>query len=175
MKPTLLLFTMAFSLFGHGASSEPLAVGADAPVINAVDQDGETINLGDHYSKGMVLVYFYPKADTPGCTAQGCSLRDEFETLTRKGVEVFGVSTDDPKAQKAFKEKFNLPFTLIADTDKTVVTAFGVPTRDIPLVGSLASRQAFLIKGGKIVWRDLKASTKEQAADVLAAIATLGD
>lgn len=175
MKRALILVAMAFSFLGLGASAEPLDVGADAPAIAAVNQDGETIQLGDLYKKGLVLVYFYPKADTPGCIAQGCSLRDEFETLTEKGITVVGVSTDTPKDQKAFQEKHHLPFTLIADSDKKVIDAFGVPTRDIPLMGSLASRQAYLIKGGKIVWRDLKASTKEQAADVLAAVQSLGD
>jgi len=166
---------MALSFFALGASAEPLNVGADAPAIAAVNQDGETIQLGDLYKQGFVLVYFFPRADTPGCTAQGCSLRDSYEALTEKGVTVVGVSTDNPANQKAFKEKYSLPFTLIADSEKNVINAFGVPTRDIPLAGSFASRQAYLIKDGKIVWRDLKASTKEQATDVLAALKSVGD
>ena len=161
---------MSFSFFGLWASAEPLALGADAPAITATNQDGATVDLGDLYKKGLVLVYFYPKADTSGCTAQACSLRDEFEVLTEKGVTVVGVSTDNVADQKAFQEKYNLPFTLIADTDKKVVDAFGVPK-----MGPVASRQAYLVKGGKIVWRDLKASTKEQAADVLAALQTIGE
>ncbi|HUG09621.1 MAG TPA: peroxiredoxin [Opitutaceae bacterium] len=170
MKRSLLLLAMSFSFFGLWASAEPLDIGADAPKITATNQDGATVDLGELYKKGLVLVYFYPKADTGGCTAQACSLRDEFEVLSDKGVTVVGVSTDNAADQKAFQEKYNLPFTLIADTDKKVVDAFGVPR-----MGSMASRQAYLVKGGKIVWRDLKASTKEQATDVLAAIETLGD
>jgi peroxiredoxin Q/BCP len=170
MKLRLLLLAMSFSFFGLWASAKPLDVGADAPKITATNQDGAAVDLGELYKKGLVLVYFYPKADTGGCTAQACSLRDEFEVLTEKGVTVVGVSTDKVADQKAFQEKYNLPFTLIADTDAKVVEAFGVTK-----MGPMASRQAYLVKGGKIVWRDLKASTKEQATDVLAALQTVGE
>ena len=108
------------------------------------------------------LVYFYPKADTPGCTAEACSLRDAFADLTKKGVTVVGVSADKPAEQKAFQVKYNIPFTLLADSDKKVIAAFGVPT-----TMGFASRQSFLIQEGRVAWRDLHASTKEQAADIL--------
>jgi thioredoxin-dependent peroxiredoxin len=151
--------------------AEPLAVGDAAPQITATTETGATLNLAEVYPKGFTLVYFYPRADTPGCTAQGCSLRDAYAELTKKGVTVIGVSTDSVEAQKKFKEKYNLPFTLLADTDKQVMKAFGQD--GAPIVG-FASRQAFLInKDGKIVWRDLKASTKQQAEDVLAALKQL--
>ena len=152
-------------LFGSG---DPLEIGADAPAISALDQDGKTVSLGDLYQKGFVLVYFYPRADTPGCTKQACSLRDEFEVLTDRGVTVIGVSNDGPEAQKKFQQKFNLPFTLLADADKKVIDGFGVPAKLGP-----AARQAFLMREGKVVWRDLSASTSEQAADVLVALDTL--
>lgn len=129
------------------------------------DQTGSAIQLGNLYADGYVLVYFYPRADTRGCTAQACSLRDAYEALTARGVKVIGVSTDTTEAQQAFKEKYTLPFTLLADTDHTVIDAFGVPLR-----GTTATRQAFLIHNGVIVWRDLTASTEEQAQDVLAAL-----
>lgn len=166
---------MAFSFLGFGASAEPLDIGADAPAITAIDQDGKTVELGELYAKGTVLVFFYPKAHTGGCTDQVCSLRDGFESLAEKGVTVVGVSSDGPEAQKSFKEKFNLPYTLIADPELKVVKAFGVPLVGAGLIGSMASRQAYLVKDGKIVWRDLKASTKQQAADVMAALETLGE
>ena len=166
---TLLAFSsMAFfsSLFG-----EPLQVGTSAPSVTAVTHEGTTLNLGEVYPRGYTLVYFYPKADTPGCTAQGCSLRDAYEDLTKKGVTVIGVSTDGVDAQRKFREKHNLPFTLLADTEKTVVNAFGVPT-----TMGFASRQAFLIdRSGKIVWADHKASTRKQAEDVLTALAKLSE
>jgi len=169
------LITMSFLAIFTTTRAEPLAVGAPAPAVTGVTDTGDKLDLGAAYPKGYTLVYFFPKADTPGCTAEGCSLRDAFQDLTDKGVTVIGVSTDDVAAQKAFKEKYHFPFTLLADKDQTVIKAFGVPTRDIPAMGALAARQSFLInKEGKIVWRDLKASTKEQAADVLKALKTLG-
>lgn len=163
----LLLFLLSF-LPMMGARAEPLEIGAPAPAVEAVDQDGNVISLADLYEKGLVLVYFYPKADTPGCTAQACSLRDEFAALKERGVEVVGVSTDSVEAQKKFQKKYDLPFTLLADEDGKVVDAFGVPKR-----GTFASRQAFLIHNKKVVWQDLSASTAKQAEDVLAAIQEL--
>jgi peroxiredoxin Q/BCP len=163
---TLLVVFLAMFSF---AKADSLAVGADAPAITGTTETGETLAFADVYKKGFTLVYFFPKADTPGCTAQGCSLRDGYEELTKHGVTVIGVSTDNVEAQKAFKEKYRFPFTLIADHDKKVMHAFG---QDGIM---FASRQAFLIdKHGKIVWRDLKASTKKQAEDVMAALKTLG-
>lgn len=168
MKPLPILAVMILSLLGLQSSAEPLAVGAAAPALVATSDSGTALDLGALYKQGLVLVYFYPKADTPGCTAQGCSLRDSYAELVAKGVSVVGVSTDAVAAQKAFRAKFQLPFPLIADTDKKVTAAFGVPT-----TLGFAARQAFLIKEGKVIWRDLKASTKEQAADVLAVLHTL--
>jgi peroxiredoxin Q/BCP len=163
-----------FSLFST-ARAEPLAVGAPAPLVSGVTDTGARLDLGATYPKGYTLVYFFPKADTPGCTAEGCSLRDAYQDLSDKGVTVIGVSADDVPAQKAFKEKYHLPFTLLADQDHAVIDAFGVPLHRVPLAGALASRQSFLVnRDGKIVWRDLKASTKEQAADVLKALKELG-
>lgn len=169
-----ILLVMAFSLFGWlrsfaAEASAPLELGAALPAVTATTHDGATVDLAAIGGKGFVLVYFYPKADTGGCTAQACSLRDAYATLTDKGVKVYGVSTDNVADQKAFHDKYSLNFPLLADPDKKVVKAFGVPTN----LGGFASRQAFLFKDGKLVWRDLKAKTKEQADDVLAAIAKL--
>jgi peroxiredoxin Q/BCP len=159
----------AFSTLFSMAHSDPLKVGDKAPEVTAVTETGERLNLADFYKKQpYTLVYFFPKADTPGCTAQGCSLRDAYTELQEKGVAVIGVSLDKVEAQKAFKDKYRFPFTLIADTDKTVVGAFGVPL--MPVV-SLAKRQAFLIKDGVVIWADYKAATKTQAADVLKVLA----
>ena len=171
MLKRLLLLTVSFlSLFSF-SRAEPLAVGDAAPAVSATTETGATLDLAEVYPKGFTLVYFYPKADTGGCTAQGCSLRDAYADLTKHGVTVIGVSTDSVEAQKKFKDKNNFPFTLLADTDKKVMKAFGQE----PGITGFASRQAFLInKEGKIVWRDLKASTKQQADDVLAALKQLG-
>ena len=149
-----------------------LKVGDKAPEVTGITETGAKLDFASVYSKQpYTLVYFYPKADTPGCTAQGCSLRDSYEALTKQGVVVIGVSLDGVDNQKAFKEKYQFPFTLIADPDKTVVNAFGVAVKTVPVFGSFATREAFLIKDGKIVWADYSAATSKQAADVLKVIA----
>lgn len=145
-------------------SNAQLTVGSSLPEVSYVDQDGKTASLSNFKEKDWLLVYFYPKADTPGCTKQACSLRDAYTELSSKGVKIIGVSQDSPAKQKLFAQKYNLPFTLVADEDRAVIQAFGVPA--IPLVG-LAQRQAFLFKQGTLVWRDQKASTEKQAKDVL--------
>ncbi len=164
-KVTRILSTITTGLFAANATAEPLAEGAALPAVTQKNQDGQAVKLAEAGSAGYVLVYFYPKADTPGCTKQACSLRDAYAALTDKGVKVFGVSSDPVKSQKAFREKYKLPFTLLADDDGTVTSAFGVPK-----TLGFAKRQAFLFKDGKLVWRDLSASTAEQAADVIQAI-----
>ncbi len=145
--------------------AEPLEVGANAPAVKTVDQKGKTIDLGKELGEGISLVYFYPKADTPGCTKQACNLRDAFEDVTKAGIKVFGVSADTPEDQLAFAQKFELPFTLLADKKGEVISAFGVPAN----AKGFASRQSFLIKDGKVIWRDLSAKPETQAQDAIAA------
>ncbi len=149
------------------AAANPVNVGAAAPVASAPDHTGTVVDLAAVYAaQPYTLVYFYPRADTPGCTAQGCSLRDAYATLAEKGVAVVGVSTDSVQAQAAFREKYSLPFTLLADTEKAVIKAFGVGS-----TFGFSSRQAYLIKDGKVVYADHKGSTKNQADDVLGFLA----
>jgi peroxiredoxin Q/BCP len=165
MKLKLTLSTMLSILtLGLIAHAEPLAVGAAAPEVSAPDQDGKTVNFKEVYAKGPTLVYFYPKSDTPGCTKQACSLRDDWSALQAKGIQVLGVSGDKVESQKKFQEKYKLPFTIIADNDSKVAAAFGVPT-----TLGIARRQSFLVKDGKIAWVMPKASTETHAKDVLAA------
>ena len=102
-----------------------LKVGDKAPEFKGVDQNGNTIDLNQYTGKKVVL-YFYPKDDTPGCTAQACNLRDNFDVLKEKGIEVLGVSTDSVKSHAKFVDKFKLNFTLIADESKDIVEKFGV-------------------------------------------------
>tara|TARA_R100000027_G_scaffold61554_3_gene52974 strand:+ start:4925 stop:5401 length:477 start_codon:yes stop_codon:yes gene_type:complete len=154
-------------MFGFLSSdASPLEIGASAPTITVTSSEGDSIDLAELYAKGPTLVYFYPKADTPGCTTQACNLRDSYETLTDSGIQVVGVSTDEVEAQAAFKEKYSLPFLLVADSKGELVDAFGVPKK----MNSFASRQSFLIVGGDVVWRDLKATPKTQSEDALAAL-----
>ena len=145
------------------ASHEPLNIGSKLPTVTQINQDGDPIELNPSTAQGHLLVYFYPKADTPGCTKQACSLRDAFSSLSERGLKVIGVSTDNAEKQKAFQQKYQLPFDLLADEDGSVVDAFGVPK-----TMGYSKRQAFLFKDGTLIWRDLSASTAEQAADILA-------
>lgn len=167
MSPiTHILTFVAVGISAASVAAEPLAEGAALPVVTQSNQDGQWVKLAATGATGYVLVYFFPKADTPGCTKQACSLRDAYAELTTKGVKIFGVSTDSVKSQKAFKEKYKLPFDLLADENATVITAFGVPK-----TMGFAKRQAFLFKDGKLVWRDLAAATDQQALDVLKVLA----
>jgi peroxiredoxin Q/BCP len=102
-----------------------LTKGDKAPVFTGVDQDGQPVSLSDYAGKKLVL-YFYPKDDTPGCTAEACSLRDNYDKLINSGFDVLGVSTDPVKSHKKFVDKYTLPFRLLSDTEKTVSEAFGV-------------------------------------------------
>lgn len=166
MSPiTKILSAITTGVFTANATAEPLAVGTAIPVVSQKNQDDVAVNVAEAGATGYLLVYFYPKSDTPGCTKQACSLRDSYATLTEKGVKTLGVSTDSVKTQKAFKDKYKLPFDLLADSDSTIVTAFGVPK-----TMGFAKRQAFLFKDGKLVWRDLSAATEQQATDVLKVI-----
>ena len=100
-------------------------IGKKAPAFSALDENGNTVSLSDFSGKKLVL-YFYPKDDTPGCTAEACSLRDNYQDLLNKGYAVLGVSPDDSKKHAKFIAKYSLPFSLLADTDQTVCNAYGV-------------------------------------------------
>jgi thioredoxin-dependent peroxiredoxin len=102
-----------------------LQAGTTAPDFSEKDQQGNTVSLSQFRGKKVVL-YFYPKDDTPGCTAEACSFRDHYDSLTEKGFIVIGVSPDNEKKHAKFVDKYNLPFTLIADTEKNIAQAYGV-------------------------------------------------
>ncbi|WP_342648122.1 thioredoxin-dependent thiol peroxidase [Mucilaginibacter sp. CSA2-8R] len=102
-----------------------LKEGDQAPEFTAKDQNGKSVSLTEYRGKTVVL-YFYPKDDTPGCTAEACDFRDNYEYLQSQGYEVIGVSTDDEKSHKKFESKYSLPFTLIADHDQQIVNSYGV-------------------------------------------------
>jgi thioredoxin-dependent peroxiredoxin len=139
----------------------PLAVGTDAPAFTAKDTNGNTVSLSDFAGK-TVVVYFYPKDDTPGCTKQACSFRDAQPEYQGKNIVVLGVSADDQAAHQAFTNKYNLNFPLLVDTDKALITAFDVDG------GGYAKRVTFVIDpNGKIVHVDSAVSTATHASDVL--------
>ena len=99
--------------------------GQKAPDFSAKDQNGTNVSLSDFSGKNLIL-YFYPKDDTPGCTAEACSFRDNYESLLKQGFKVVGVSTDDENSHQKFISKYSLPFPLISDTDKNIVELYGV-------------------------------------------------
>lgn len=102
-----------------------LKPGDKAPEITGTDQHGNTVSLSDFKGKKLVL-YFYPKDDTPGCTAEACNLRDNYAAIKKAGYEILGVSPDNAKSHTKFISKFDLPFSLLADTDKATSEAYGV-------------------------------------------------
>ena len=106
-------------------SMAQLKVGMKAPSFEGIDQDGRTVKLNDFTGKKVVL-YFYPKDNTPGCTAEACNLRDNYNTLIKKGFAVVGVSMDNEKSHRNFAGKYSLPFPLIADTSKKILNDYGV-------------------------------------------------
>jgi thioredoxin-dependent peroxiredoxin len=152
-------------------SNMSLTPGQKAPAFSGVDQNGNTIALKDFKGKKIVL-YFYPKDDTPGCTAQACNLRDNYTHLLNKGFVVVGVSTDSVKKHKKFEEKYELPFSLIADEDKKIVESYGV-WGEKKFMGKTylgITRTTFLIdEKGKIKAVIEKPDTKNHSAEVLEA------
>ena len=148
-----------------------LKEGSKAPIFKAVDQDGKAISLADYKGKKVIL-YFYPKDDTPGCTAQACNLRDNYSLLLKKGYQVIGVSTDSVKSHKKFEEKFQLPFPLISDEDKKIVDKYNL-WGEKKFMGRTymgTTRTTFLIdESGKIVKIIVKPDTANHTEEVLAA------
>ena len=149
-----------------------LKPGDKAPEFTSLTQDGKTVSLADFKGK-YVILYFYPRDDTPGCTKEACGFRDAFAEFTRKGAVVLGVSTDPVKAHSKFAAKFKLPFTLLADEQKKIVQAYGVwgEKRFMGRKYLATHRVTFLIGPDvkiKQVWPAVK--PEEHAAEVLAAI-----
>ncbi len=106
-------------------ASKLLEAGAIAPIFSAKDQEGKDVKL-DEYLGRKVILYFYPKDDTPGCTAEACAFRDNLPKFQKIGVDVLGVSVDDERKHRKFADKFQLPFRLVADTDRKIVESYGV-------------------------------------------------
>src|SRR5699024_4560555 len=105
--------------------SNTLTIGDKAPEIKTINQDGEEVKLSDFKGKKVIL-YFYPRDNTPGCTTEACNFRDNYQSLLKEGFEVLGVSTDSQQSHKKFIEKFELPFHLLVDEDKKIVEDYGV-------------------------------------------------
>ncbi|MES2447943.1 MAG: thioredoxin-dependent thiol peroxidase [Bacteroidota bacterium] len=146
--------------------------GDKAPEFTSKDQNGNTISLAQFKGKKVVL-YFYPKDSTPGCTAEACDFRDNYQDLKAQGIEVLGVSIDDEKSHQKFITKYDLPFTLLADTDKSIVEAYGV-WGEKSMYGKKymgTNRTTFIIdEEGNIAHILTKVDTKAPTAQVLALI-----
>lgn len=127
--------------------------------------DGSVTELSKVYAKGPVLLFFYPKADTPGCTKQACNLRDHQKALADSRITVLGVSRDSVAKQAAFREKYGLPYNLVADPEGALGKAFGVGGH----LGMVYKRQSFLVLDGKVAWMDLQATPGTQAQDAIRA------
>ncbi len=148
-----------------------LKAGDKAPQFEEKDNQGNTIRLSDYHGKKLV-VFFYPKASTPGCTVEACNLRDHHATFQAQGYEILGVSADSAKRQQNFIDKYELPFPLLADEDKSVITAFGVwgPKKFMGKEYDGIHRTTFVIDAEGIISEVItKVKTKEHAAQILEA------
>lgn len=116
--------------------------GDKCPEFKLKNQEGELVDISEKIGEKNLVIYFYPKDDSPGCTKQACSFRDAFDDFTEIGAEVIGISSDDEESHKKFAKKHNLPFTLLADSDKKVRKMFGVPTN---LLGLIPGRVTYVV------------------------------
>jgi peroxiredoxin Q/BCP len=139
------LATVALALlaFAGVAVASPPTVGQPAPAFKLQDQDGKWHSLADYKGK-WVAIYFYPKDDTPGCTTQACSFRDNIFAFNKEGAVILGISVDDVESHKKFAEKHGLPFTLLADSDKAVSKSYGV-LKTYMGVMEMARRDTFIV------------------------------
>ncbi len=147
----------------------PLSVGDIAPAFTVKDTHGNTVSLADYAGKTVVL-YFYPKDDTPGCTKEACSFRDNYNQYLDQGITVFGVSMDDEASHQQFTDKFNLPFPLLADTNGVITKAYDVEG-DMNGI-KYAKRVTYVIgSDGKIQQVYTSVNTETHASDILADVA----
>ena len=157
-------------LFGGG---EPgVKVGQSAPDFTLPDRSGKTIRLGDYRGKKSVVLYFYPKDDTPGCTAESCEFRDRYQDFKDAGAEVIGVSSDTERSHGKFADKHNLPFVLLSDRGGTVRKKYGVPAT----LGLLPGRVTFVIDKQGVVRHVFNSQfqAKKHVAEAVAALGEMG-
>lgn len=174
MKQSLSNALLALAILPFGVSlqaSDQPAVGQAAPEFELPDQDGQLHSLEDYRDQWVVL-YFYPKDETPGCTTEACEFRDNIFAYRKMGAQILGVSLDDIESHKAFAENHGLPFPLLADSEGTVADIYGVKTK---MFGStIAKRQTFIIDpDGILVKHYEKVKPSTHAAEVLSDLETL--
>lgn len=164
--------TIAIAFPAAGLASDQVAVGQAAPEFELPDQSGQLHSLED-YREQWVVLYFYPKDETPGCTTEACEFRDNVFAFKDLNAQILGVSLDDVDSHKSFADNHGLPFPLLADTDGTVSTAYGVKTRMFGM--EVAKRQTFLISpDGKIAKHYDSVKPADHATEVIADLKALG-
>jgi peroxiredoxin Q/BCP len=170
MKPFILLSSVLLLAASPAFCADMPKVGDKAPDFSVAASDGTTVQLKDYVGKGPIILYFYPKDDTKGCTAEACGIRDTMDEFKSLDAIVLGVSFDSVESHKAFIAKYKLPFVLLADTDKKVAKAYGVADDS----SKVASRVTFVIdKNGKIAFVDPKVNPATHAAEMRAVLANM--
>ncbi len=152
-KILIILLVVVLSIFTFNkvmSQTSKLKIGDKIPDFVLKDQNNVDFDIGHFRGKQIMVIYFYPKDDTPGCTTEACAFRDEFEIFTDLKVKVIGISSDHVSSHKKFANKYNLPFTLLADTDKKVQKLFGVPKS---FLGMIPGRVTYIVnKEGEVVY-----------------------
>jgi peroxiredoxin Q/BCP len=170
MKSTFFLLLGTMLAGGKLNAAEMPKVGDPAPDFTATATDGTTVRLKDYAGKSNVVLYFYPKDDTPGCTKQACGLRDDYAEFGKLNAVVFGVSFDSVDAHRKFTDKYKLPFLLLADTDRKIAAAYGAGSSLLPM----AKRVTFVIdRQGKIAYVNPKVSPATHSAEIREVLAKL--
>jgi len=164
----LFIFVLVYSYQRVIAQKSALKIGDKITDFTLKNQNNEDFHLKDYLGKSNLVIYFYPKDDTPGCTKEACKFRDEFQDFSDLDAVVIGISSDSTKSHKEFAEKYHLPFTLLADSNKKVRKLFGVPN----FSGIIPGRVTYIIdKNGKIVYifNSMKQAEKhiEKAKEIL--------
>ncbi len=163
---------IVLGLFSFGLAAAEIATGDPAPGFHLMDQNGETHTLTDYRGRWLVL-YFYPKDDTPGCTKEACAFRDDHERLAALGVALLGVSTDDLGSHQAFAEKYHLPFPLLSDANGEVARSYGSLLQLGPI--KFAKRHTFIIDPeGRIAYIYRDVTPKTHSDEVIAQLQALG-
>jgi peroxiredoxin Q/BCP len=152
------------------AASKTLNLGDKAPAFTLPTGDGRSVSLADYQGR-PVVVYFYPKDDTPGCTAEACAFRDQYEDIKQAGAEVIGISSDPPESHARFAGKHRLPFVLLSDRDSAVRKAYGVPAT----LGLLPGRVTFVLDGAGTVRHMFSSQlrARQHVAEAIGVIRTL--
>ena len=172
LMPGSLLLTLVLLPVAPALTDDGVEIGVPAPEFELPDQDGQLHSLEDYRDQWVVL-YFYPKDETPGCTTQACEFRDNIFAFRKLNAQILGVSLDDVESHKKFSENHGLPFPLLADADGKTADAYGVKTK---MMGwTVAKRQTFIVDPrGNIARHYEKVDPKTHAADVLADLEALG-